>query len=320
MMGHHFIAIVLAFFIDLVVGDPPKWPHPVKWFGKIISFFDQRYNQGNRRKLKGVLILLVIVLVVSSISFFLLCLLSLIHPVIGLFGEALLIATTIAQKGLGEAAEDIVEPLQSNRLAEARQKLAMIVGRDTENLSEREIVRATVETVAENTVDGITAPLFWALVGGAPLALVYRAVNTCDSMVGYKNEKYALFGWASARLDDLLNWVPARLTGIIMIHSMTLKTTYRHVWSILLRDAKKHSSPNSGWGEAAAAAVLGIQLGGMNYYNGKKSYRMEMGDQLEHLKPVHITRMIQLMRRTSTLFLLLLLLGGVLFELANAWI
>lgn len=317
-MSGHLLAMVLAFFIDLIVGDPPKWPHPVRGFGQMIAFFDRRWNKGKHRKLKGIIMVVIVIVFVLTTGILLLQLLYSIHPVIGLLAEALLIATTIAQKGLGEAAEQILEPLQANELSTARDKLAMIVGRDTENLSEREIVRATVETVAENTADGITAPLFWALIGGAPLALLYRAVNTCDSMVGYKDETYASFGWASARLDDVLNWIPARLTGVVMIHAMKVRTTYRAVWSILLRDAKKHPSPNSGWGEAAAAAILGIQLGGVNYYKGKKSHRMEMGDALEELKPVHITYTLKLMRRTSSLFLLLLLLGGVLFEVAFA--
>src|SRR5699024_4768470 len=144
----------------------------------------------------------------------------------------------------------------------ARQKLSFIVGRDTEELSEEEIVRGTVEMVAENTSDGITTPLFWSLIGGAPLAFVYRAVNTCDSMVGYQNDRYEQFGYFPAKLDDVLNWLPARLTAVVMmLVKRPMEITRKKAWAILFRDARKHKSPNSGWGEAAVAALLGIQLG-----------------------------------------------------------
>ena len=149
------------------------------------------------------------------------------------------------------------------------------------SLDEGEISRGAIETVAENTSDGVTAPLFWALLGGAPLAMVYRATNTCDSMVGYKNERYKEFGWASAKWDDVMNWIPSRLTGMIMLlGNRPEKISYRKAWTILFRDAKKHPSPNSGWGEAAVASILGIQLGGINYYKGIISNRAKMGDPL----------------------------------------
>lgn len=316
-MTAHLTAIVLAFFIDLAVGDPPRWPHPVKWVGKMISFLERLWNLGENRKLKGTAMAAAVIGIVLGASFFLVLLCYNIHPVIGILVEAVMISTTIAQKSLGEAAREVYGPLRSGDLPEARKKLSYIVGRDTEELPEAEIVRGTVETVAENTSDGITAPLFWGFVGGAPLALVYRAVNTCDSMVGYQNDRYREFGWASAKLDDLLNWVPARLTAIVMMCvTKPVKTSYRKALSVLFRDAKKHPSPNSGWGEAAVAALLGIRLGGVNVYKGKKSYRAEMGDSLESLEIHHIPQTVMIMERTSLAFLLLLLLGGVACELA----
>jgi adenosylcobinamide-phosphate synthase len=317
----HLTAIALAFFIDLAVGDPPRWPHPVKWVGKMISFFDRRWNRGKNRKLKGTAMAAAVIGIVWSASFFLVLLFYKIHPIAGILAEAILISTAIAQKSLGVAAREVDEPLRSGDLQKARKKLSYIVGRDTEQLPEAEIIRGTVETVAENTSDGITAPLFWAFVGGAPLALVYRATNTCDSMVGYKSDRYREFGWASAKLDDVLNWIPARITAFVMMCTMKpLKTSYRRAWSILLRDAKKHPSPNSGWGEAAVAALLGIRLGGVNVYNGKKSYRAEMGEGLESLQIHHIAQTVMIMKRTSRAFLLLLLIGGIVCELAFAWI
>lgn len=205
-------------------------------------------------------------------------------------------------------------------MTEARKKLSCIVGRDTERLDEREIVRGTVETVAENTCDAVTAPLFWAFIGGAPLALVYRAVNTCDSMVGYQNSRYHEFGYFSAKADDVLNWIPARITGFLMlIANRPRKMRRGDAWRILLRDAKKHPSPNSGWCEAACACLLSVQLGGRNTYNGIVSERARMGEPFRELEHTDILRANRILTRTVFAFLLLLWLGGVLLEIAVPW-
>ena len=243
------------------------------------------------------------------------------HAVAGIVLEGILIATTMAQKDLKMAALEVMEPLKKGDILEAREKLSYIVGRDTAHLAEEEIVRATVETVAENTSDGITAPMFWAMIGGAPLALLYRAVNTCDSMVGYKNTRYKDFGWASARFDDLLNWVPARLTALVTMVSMKPRgSSFKKALSILWRDAKKHQSPNSGWAETSVAAILGIQLGGINFYQGEKSISPLRGEPLFPLKIVNIKLAIAIMQRTVFLYLIILIIGGVLFELAVTWL
>ena len=194
----------------------------------------------------------------SRIGFFVLLLSYLIiaaayqiHFLVGLVVESILISTTIAHKSLKDAAMDVYTPLEKGDIGHARLKLSYIVGRDTEHLAEGEIVRGTVETVAENSSDGVTAPIFWALIGGAPLALLYRAINTCDSMVGYKNDRYSDFGWASARLDDVVNLIPSRLTGFMMLLSNgPFDDNRKQAWEILFWDAKKHPSPNSGWCEA----------------------------------------------------------------------
>jgi adenosylcobinamide-phosphate synthase len=222
---------------------------------------------------------------------------------------------------LREAAIKVYVPLSKGDLVEARKQLSWIVGRDTEGLAEPEVVRGTVETVAENTVDGITAPLFWAVIGGAPLALAYRAVNTLDSMVGYKNEKYLQFGWASARLDDVCNWVPAKVTSLciwlssVVINLFTVASRNQGATRMLsgsaiqitLRDAPKHPSPNSGWSEAMVAGLLGIQLGGMNYYQGILSERARMGEPLRELHRGDIYQAITLMHGGWVIFLLLLI-------------
>lgn len=320
MIIQHVSAITLAYIIDRIVGDPPSWPHPVKWMGSLISLLDKHWNRGKARKWKGfamvVLILFLVLLVTSCITF----IAYRIHIVAGVLMEAVLISTTIAQKGLQDAALEVYRPLQDHQLDEARKKLSYIVGRDTNQLDEREITRGAVETVAENTSDGVTAPMFWAFVGGAPLAFVYRAVNTCDSMVGYKNDRYHEFGFASAKLDDLMNWIPARLTGMLMILvNKTLQGSKKEAWQLLFRDAGNHPSPNSGWCEAAAAALLGVQLGGRNTYKGVVSRRALIGNPLRPLTSNDIIETINILKRTSLAFLILLWVGGVFIELANTW-
>jgi len=320
MIVYHLIAISIAYIIDLFVGDPPNWPHPVKSIGSMISFFEKRWNQGKLKKWKGVAILLFVLLFAFSIVLIVVLTGYKIHPFVGILVESIIISTTIAQKSLKEAAVEVYHPLKSGDLVEARKKLSYIVGRDTDDLDESEIARGAIETVAENTSDGVTAPLFWALIGGAPLAMVYRATNTCDSMVGYRNERYKEFGWASAKWDDVMNWIPSRLTGMIMlIGNRPESMGYQKAWKILFRDAKRHPSPNSGWGEAAVAAILGIQLGGRNYYKGIVSNREKMGEPLHPIQAEHIIKANIILGKTVFLFLLLLLLGGMLFDLAVTW-
>ncbi|ASK61856.1 adenosylcobinamide-phosphate synthase [Virgibacillus phasianinus] len=320
-MIHHFAAIALAYILDLLIGDPERWPHPVRGFGRLISLLETQLNKGNYRKLKGLLMVLLIILTAFISSILLLSLCYQFHPVAGVIVEAVLIATTVSANNLKKAAMEVYRPLKNGDLAMARKKLSYIVGRDTEQLTEGEITRGTVETIAENTSDGITAPFFWSFIGGAPLALVYRAVNTCDSMVGYQNDAYQAYGWASAKLDDVLNWIPARLTAFVMVVvNRPIHTTTRNAWSILFRDARKHKSPNSGWGEAAVAALLGIQLGGTNSYQGTISISRKMGEIHVPLQAVHILQTITIMRRTVFLFLLCFMIGGIAIELANTWI
>lgn len=320
MIFYHLLAITLAFFIDAIVGDPPNWPHPVRWMGNLIGRLDRSWNNGEHRKVKGVAMLVTVLFVVFIITLLATLFFYWIHPIAGVLFEGIIISTTIAQKSLKAAALEVYEPLMQQNWSEARLKLSYIVGRDTDQLDEAELTRGTVETVAENTSDGVTAPLFWALIGGAPLAIVYRAINTCDSMVGYKNEKYGQFGWASARLDDVANWIPSRLTGILMlIGTQPELLSYREAWSILFRDAKKHPSPNSGWCEAGCAVILGIQLGGINYYKGKISDRARMGDAIVPLQADHIVQANAIMNRTVLLFLLCLWIGGIGIDMAISW-
>ncbi|SEF89616.1 adenosylcobinamide-phosphate synthase CbiB [Paenibacillus sp. UNC499MF] len=202
-----------------------------------------------------------------------------IHPWLGYAVTTWFISTTIAVKGLKDAARLVAVPLAAGDMAAARKYTGYIVGRDTKHLDEGELTRAVVETVAENTVDGVVSPLFYALIGGAPLAMLYRAANTLDSMVGYKNDRYRHFGWASARWDDVMNWIPARLTGILLILAAAVQpkmSAFRAARSVG-RFARLHPSPNSGIPESAVAGALGIELGGRNTYGTVVSERARMG-------------------------------------------
>lgn len=319
-MFYHLLSITLAYFWDLMIGDPPNWPHPVKWMGAMISFFEKRLNQGEKKRLKGFMMLAAILLTTFSVVSLVVFIAYKIHPVVGILVESFIISAAIAQKSLKQAALEVYQPLKKGDIKAARTHLSYIVGRDTDTLAEGEIARGAIETVAENTSDGVTAPLFWALIGGAPLALVYRATNTCDSMVGYLNDRYKEFGWASAKWDDVMNWIPSRITGVLMLLGNTpKKMSYPKAWSCFFRDARKHPSPNSGWGEAAVAVIIGIQLGGINYYKGLISNRAKMGEAIQPIKAEHIRNANTILSRTVFLFLLFLWAGGMIINVAIAW-
>lgn len=307
--------VAIAIVIDLIVGDPRTLPHPVVLMGRAIISYERLWNRGTaqQRRVSGAFLTVSMVGGVWFSSWLLLVLLARLHPGLALLAELWLLSTTLAIKGLGDAARAVAAPLSKGDLPAARQALGMIVGRDTQTLDEAEITRGAVETVAENTVDGITAPLFFALIGGAPLALAYKAVNTLDSMVGYKNQRYADFGFASAKLDDVANWIPARLTalclwfaGLLLSVSGILSLRWRGALQGTCRDAPRHPSPNAGWPEAMVARLLGVQLGGTNFYQGVASHRATLGEPLEPLRLVHITATVRLMHGAWLLFFLLM--------------
>jgi adenosylcobinamide-phosphate synthase len=230
-------------------------------------------------RLRGVLLTFATVTVSFAVIFAIVWICSRIHPWLGYAANIWFISTTIAVKGLKDAAMQVYRPLEAGELEEARTYAGYIVGRDTAGLEEPEIVRAAVETVAENTVDAFVSPIVFALLGGAPLAMLYRAANTLDSMVGYKNEKYRDFGWASARFDDVLNYVPARISGfaIAFVCLFSRKLSARRAIAAVYRFASLHPSPNSGIPESAVAGALGIELGGTNRYGSIVSERAKMG-------------------------------------------
>lgn len=309
--------ILAAYIVDRIIGDPRWIPHPVIGMGRVISalekFIRSRVQSERGLKRAGLLLPLIVVGGTFVLTWLVLVLLTRIHPWLAAAAEILFIATTVASKGLKEAGMAVYRDLQAGDLPAARRSLGMIVGRDTQELDEPEIVRGTVETVAENIVDAIISPLFYVLIGGAPLALAYRAVNTLDSMVGYKNEKYLHLGWASARLDDLANYIPARLTAcLLIVVAWVYRYDARGSWRMVHRDARLHPSPNSGFPESAVAGALGIRLGGYNVYHGISSFRAYMGELMRPMESEDIRRTIRLMFAVSGLFVVLCLSGAAL--------
>ncbi len=320
-----------AFLVDLAVGDPRWIPHPVVIIGKGISLAEnllRRCSNATGEKAAGVILALVIVLPAAAAAFAVSRLLFSFSGGIGRIVAVLLFiyfaSMTLALRGLVTSARNVGRAIDRQDLAGARRKLAMIVGRDTDRLDEEAILRATIETVAENLSDGFIAPLFYLIIGGLPLAYAYKAVNTLDSMVGYKNEKYVRFGWASARLDDVANYIPARITGLAIGVAALAYFTFSgsgrrrasHSFRIMRRDGRRHTSPNSGIPEAAMAGALGVRLGGPSTYGGVNVHKPYIGDEetTDYRKAASRTIVISVLAASITVVFsvgVLLLLRGV---------
>jgi adenosylcobinamide-phosphate synthase len=295
--------IAIAFIADLLLGDPKNYPHPVKIIARLacsMEIFTRKHF--SNLKLAGIVTTITVVVTSFLLVSMIILGLSQLHPWLGLTASIFLIYTTLSVRSLFDESRPVLQFLKETNIVKARESLSRIVGRDTANLKENDIVRATVETVAESTVDGIIAPLFFAILGGAPLAIAYKAINTMDSLFGYKNETYREFGWAPARLDDLANWVPARLAlPVIAVGAVFCGLNGRKSMAIAMRDGSKHPSPNSGLPEAAMAGALGIRLGGASFYSGKLNEKPFIGDNLRELKLSDITQSQKVMFTTSLL-------------------
>lgn len=304
------LAWCCAWLLDFLLGDPQSWPHPVRWIGNLIHFVQRvvrRICRSDRAlRIGGGVMWLAVVGLTYGIAWGVLHLATLIHPWLGWGVEVWMIFTVLAGRCLARSAQDVERPLRVGDLVESRIKLSWIVGRDTSQLQPEQINRAVVETVAENTVDGIIAPLFFLLLGGAPLAMAYKAVNTLDSMVGYKHEKYRAIGMVSARLDDVANFIPARLSWLLIsVAAFLCRFDGPRALRIGWRDRYNHSSPNCAWSEAAVAGALGVRLGGPNDYFGQRVEKPWIGDARRAIAIDDISRTIRLMWVASTLALLL---------------
>jgi adenosylcobinamide-phosphate synthase len=265
-------------------------------------FYNSRASQGAQLA-GGFFVVAIVLLFVYDVTMAIIVALDYIHNLyIVLLIKGLLLSFLICPRSLAKAGNEIYYYLVHHYIHIARTKLSWIVGRDTENLDQPEIVRATVETIAENTIDGIVSPLFFFAIGGLPLAAMYKAANTMDSMIAYKNERYLYFGRVAARVDDLLNFIPARLSALLfIIVAFVLPYKGRKAVAMMWRDAHKHPSPNGGYGEATVAGALGIRLGGHNSYFGKDTFRAYMGDPIHPLEPRHIHSAIVLMYGVTVL-------------------
>ncbi|MDI3311728.1 MAG: adenosylcobinamide-phosphate synthase CbiB [Thermoanaerobacterium sp.] len=314
--------VIAAYFLDLIIGDPEVYPHPIRLMGKLITFLENNFRKIaktiRQERIAGYFLCAIVVFTSYISGYIIIYALKGVNVYLGKISEVLLIYTCLATHDLAKSAMRVYSPLKTNNLVEARKMLSFIVSRDTENLGYNDIIRGVVETVAENISDGIIGPLFYAFIGGAPLALAYKASSTLDSMVGYKNEKYAEIGYASAKLDDILNFLPARITGLLIVaSSFLLGYDYKNSFFVLKRDRLKHESPNSAHGEAAVAGALNIELGGLNYYFGKPELKPKLGDGKEAFKLEHIKDSVKIMYMTSFLGLILffafkiILTGGI---------
>ncbi|HTR44356.1 MAG TPA: adenosylcobinamide-phosphate synthase CbiB [Thermodesulfovibrionales bacterium] len=286
--------LLLAFLLDLAIGDPRWLPHPVRIIGKGIAGIETLMRRHLRSPLHeragGVLLVILVVIPVFAVSLLIeRTAFSVMRPftatplsVLGLIVLVYLTSTTIAVRELIGSAKTVIDSVRVKDIDGAKKNLGMIVGRDTHDLSEKAILKASMETVAENLSDGVVAPLFYLALGGLPLAMVYKAINTLDSMVGYRNERYLNFGRAAARLDDIANFIPARITGILIVISSFLISrslfTFQFSLKTLLRDGRNHLSPNSGVPEAAMAGALGIRMGGPSTYGGMVVEKPYIGD------------------------------------------
>lgn len=297
--GHHLLA---ALALDQVVGDPRWIPHPVRLIGRLASSLEAPTRRVLPARVAGAATVILVLVTTAGLTHAVVRGAAAIHPRAGDVVRIVVLCTTLAARDLSRHASRVHEALTASDLDEARRRVAFLVGRDTKDLDEPEIVRATVESVAENTVDGVTAPLFFGALLGPVGAMVYKAINTLDSTFGYKNEQYLEFGWASARLDDLANYVPSRLTApVIALAATLLGLRGRDALRIWIRDRRKHPSPNSGMAEAAVAGALGVELGGMNSYGGKPSLKPTLGDRREPLARAHIQKATTLMLATTVL-------------------
>lgn len=303
--------LAAGYLLDLALGDPRWFPHPVRLIGRMITWLEclmRRIFRSERGlKLGGAVLAAVVVGTSCGLTWLLLQGAARLGSAAFHAVDIILIYSLLCTRSLDQEARRVREALQREDIVQARQQLSRIVGRDTQDLAPSEVARGAVETVAENLVDGIVSPLLFVLIGGAPLGMAYKAINTLDSMVGYRDERYRHLGWASARMDDIANWIPARLAGwvIIPLAARLNGRSFRNTWRVVLRDSRNHSSPNSGWSEAAFAGALGVQVGGTNYYFGRPVFKPTIGDGDALIAPGHITAAIRLMYTSSALALIM---------------
>ena len=311
-MKYHILAFGAGFLLDQLFGDPYFLPHPIRGIGWLIAKTEKILRAGNPQgnsteregaeRRQGKLLVVIVLLFTGMLSALILFGAYAMHPGLGVVIEAVMTYQILAARCLQEESSKVWKQLNAGSLEEARKAVSMIVGRDTEHLTEEGVAKAAIETVAENTSDGVIAPMLYTALGGPVLGFLYKAVNTMDSMVGYKNEKYLHFGRAAAKLDDVMNFLPARISALLMVGTAFISgKSYngKQAWRIWRRDNRKHASPNSAQTESVCAGALGIQLAGDASYFGKVVKKPYIGDPTRAVEPEDIRRTNRLMNRTA---------------------
>lgn len=306
-------ALLIGFLIDLLIGDPDGWTHPVIWIGKYISFMEKKLRaRGGNLRVPAIWLTASTVVLSMAVTAAVLFVLSLLGRVPLFVGMCVISWWTLSCKCLAKEGNGVAQALRIS-LERGRKQVGRIVGRDTSCLSEEEIIKATVETIAENTTDGVIAPMLYLVLGGPVLAMGFKAASTLDSMVGYLDEKYRDIGWSSAKFDDVLNYIPARMTGMLMcVSAFLLKLDGRNAFRIMKRDHANHLSPNCAWSESATAGALHVQLGGTHMYFGKPIEKPTIGDDDRQIETTDISKTNRLMYVSAGLVALIALLLGVL--------
>ncbi|MCP4161910.1 MAG: cobalamin biosynthesis protein CobD [Deltaproteobacteria bacterium] len=312
MFTLEWYVIPLALILDLIVGDPHNFPHPVRWMGNAISFFEPYFRKIKLSlRVTGGLFAVSLILLTLYLSYTLLSFVASISHFLGVILEVVMVYYSLSIRCLNDEALEVYKPLITGSIEEAKQKLSFIVGRDVSKLNEEGIARAAVETVAENFVDGVVSPLFYATLLGGPFALCFKMINTLDSMIGYKNEKYLDFGRYAAKIDDVANYLPARISvHVIALSSKFLNGREHHVYRTCGEEGRNHKSPNAGYPEAAFAAVLSVKLGGPNYYFGEIVEKPYIGERFGETKAIHIKRACEFMMFSS------IILGFICFGIS----
>jgi len=305
MIDHCILALIAAFTLDLLAGDPYWLPHPIRWMGRGIETLEPGFRRLPIPLIySGALMAILLVSTTYLLTLGLVHLFRYIHPILELIINIILIVYCISTRSLDRSARDVLEQLLNGDLSGARSRVGLIVGRDTNRLGFNGIRRAVVETVAENFVDGVAAPLFYAIIGGAPLAMTYKMINTLDSMIGYKNERFYQFGKVAARIDDAANFLPARLSvPVISLAAYLLGQSGRRTFVTALTEGANHSSPNAGYPEAAFAGALAVRLNGPGVYDGIRVEKPFIGKRFGQVADMDIRRACDLMFLSSVLWL-----------------
>lgn len=303
------ISILSCYIADLIFGDPEWFPHPVRIIGGLIHSMETLLRGRSTdwiERLKGAVLAIVVIGITASCVYGIILISVKVHPLLGSLVWIYIGYTTISVKDLRVKVRGIQKEIKKNDLSEGRRQLSKIVGRDTDDLSKEKIIVATLESIAENTNDGIVAPLFYLIVGGPTCAMVYKAINTMDSMIGYKDDRYRHFGWFPAKLDDVANFIPARISGILICLSAgIMKKRFTKSFMTMLKDSRKHSSPNSGVSEAAMAGALGVRFGGHWQVNGRPSLRPYIGQEEYRIRPSLINNALTVSLNASFMMVIL---------------